>query len=124
MPTGGNAAVADQGTSARRSIDIFSRAGAPVVAVNDGMVRAVGQNAKLGRYVVLQDVYGNQYTYSGLGSVERFYPVPKKNPGPSGNEARAVSAHGTPGQPHPQVVTKRRVFAHPSRPAARRPRTR
>src|SRR5437763_69954 len=119
VKAGQNAAHVIQANARRHQIAIYSNSGAPVIAVNDGLVKRVAHSSQLGRYVVLQDVYGNQYTYSGLGSVERFYPVPKKSPGPSGNEARAVSAHGTPGQPHPQVVTKRRVFAHPSRPAAR-----
>ena len=34
--------------------------------------------AKLGRYIVLQDVYGNRYTYAHLGKVSKRYPVPKQ----------------------------------------------
>ncbi len=138
----GNAAVADAGTSARRSIDIFSRAGAPVVAVNDGMIRAVGSNDKLGRYVVLQDVYGNTYTYSHLGKISATYPAPKQQqpatpvksdvatpptdarpsaPASAGRQARVpaapTSAHGggTAGFARPVKV---RLFAHPSRAAS------
>src|SRR5204863_460605 len=74
----GNAAVADNATSGRRSIDIFAHSGAPVVAVNDGMIRAVGSDHKRGRYVVLQDVYGNTYTYSHLGKISATYPAPKQ----------------------------------------------
>ncbi|MBA2239879.1 MAG: lytic murein transglycosylase, partial [Solirubrobacterales bacterium] len=62
----------------RRGIDIYSRKGAPVVAVNDGTVRKVGRSKKLGRYVVLEDNYGNRYTYSGLGKIAAAYPVPKQ----------------------------------------------
>src|SRR3954447_3419102 len=54
------AALVDSQTS-RRSIDIYSRRHAPVIAVNDGVVKKVGRNDKLGRYVVLQDVYGNRF---------------------------------------------------------------
>jgi murein DD-endopeptidase MepM/ murein hydrolase activator NlpD len=100
---------------ARDGLAIFSDRGAPVVAVNDGEVERIGHTRKHGHYVVLRDSYGNQYTYAGLGNVADFYPVPKKNPGPSGNEAKAVSARTDASRPQPQVTTKRRVFAHPSR---------
>jgi hypothetical protein len=115
VKAGENAAHVVNDDATRHAISIYSSERAPVVAVNDGRVQKVGKNRKLGRYVVLQDVYGNRYTYSGLGSVARYYPVPKKNPGKTGNEARAVNAHGQ----HAQVTTKKRVFAHPSRPNAR-----
>jgi len=74
---GTNAAVPVEGDPSRRSINIFARAGAPVIAVNDGRVAKLGRNKRLGRFVVLQDVYGNRYTYSHLGSLARKYPVPK-----------------------------------------------
>jgi Transglycosylase SLT domain len=115
---GENAAHVVQDDARRHQISIFSQRGAPVVAVNDGKIKKISYNEKLGRYIVLEDVYGNQYTYAGLGSVEDYYPVPKKNPGSDGNEARAVSANDA-GSEGPQVVTKKRVFAHPARPAAR-----
>ena len=52
--------------------------GAPVVAVNDGDDRrSIGHNKKLGNYIVLQDDYGNRFTYAELGRVSRTYPVPK-----------------------------------------------
>jgi hypothetical protein len=73
----GNAAVPVEGDPSRRSINIFARAGAPVIAVNDGRVVKLGKNARLGRFVVLQDVYGNRFTYSHLGSIARRYPVPR-----------------------------------------------
>ncbi|MFL5782169.1 MAG: lytic murein transglycosylase [Thermoleophilaceae bacterium] len=117
VKTGENAANVVNDDASRKSISIFSSEHAPVIASNDGQVKKVGRNKKLGRYVVVQDVYGNRYTYSGLGSVAHYYPVPKKNPGKTGHEARAVSANKG---PHPQVVSKPRVFAHPTRPNARK----
>jgi len=113
---GQNAAHVVGEVAGRHQIAIYSASGAPVVAVSDGVVKRVSHNKQLGRYIVLQDVYGNQYTYSGLGSVEHYYPVPKKDPGTSGHEARAVSANGG---HNPHVVTKKRVFAHPARLHAR-----
>jgi murein DD-endopeptidase MepM/ murein hydrolase activator NlpD len=54
-----------------RGIDIFSHEGAPVVAVNDGVIKAIGETPKLGRYIVLEDPYGNRYTYAELGEIVR-----------------------------------------------------
>ena len=56
----------------RREIDIFSREGAPVIAVNDGRIKDITGNT-----VVLEDVFGNEYTYRGLGSVSELYPAAK-----------------------------------------------
>ncbi|MGH2853568.1 MAG: lytic murein transglycosylase [Solirubrobacteraceae bacterium] len=54
---------------------IYSQAGAPVIAVQDGQITAVGDSPALGRYVSLRDAYGNTYTYAQLGSVAALYPV-------------------------------------------------
>ncbi|MGB9183608.1 MAG: lytic murein transglycosylase [Solirubrobacteraceae bacterium] len=74
---GVNAAVAIGSTPGSTGTSIFAKQGAPVIAVNDGKIVKVGQNAQLGRYVELQDATGNIYTYSQLGSVSKTYPVPK-----------------------------------------------
>ncbi len=74
-----NAAKIVASNDKRRSINIYSRRGAPVIAVNDGVVKKVGRSKKLGRYIVLQDVFGNRYTYAHLGQVSKSYPVPKRN---------------------------------------------
>ena len=50
-----------------------------MIAVNDGVVKKIGKSRKLGRFIVLQDVYGNRYTYAHLGQVSKRYPVPKSN---------------------------------------------
>ena len=91
---GENAAHLVESSDSRRSIDIFSKKGAPVVAVNDGVIKKIGRNKKLGRFVMLQDVYGNRYTYAHLGSVSKVYPVPKANATPSPDRsARALAAN-------------------------------
>ena len=69
-----NAAALVDSNASRRSINIYSRRGAPVIAVNDGVVKKIGENSKLGRFVVLQDVYGNRFTYAHLGSVSQALP--------------------------------------------------
>jgi murein DD-endopeptidase MepM/ murein hydrolase activator NlpD len=72
---GANAAFAVESRATRRDIRVFARRGAPVIAVNDGRVVAIGRSRRLGRYVRLQDVYGNTFTYANLGRVSRSYPV-------------------------------------------------
>ena len=47
------------------------------IAVNDGRVVRIGTSKRLGHFVMLQDVYGNTYTYGHLGSVAKTYPAPK-----------------------------------------------
>ncbi|HEX4729919.1 MAG TPA: lytic murein transglycosylase [Solirubrobacterales bacterium] len=67
----GNAAEVISSSPTRRGINIFAKQGSPVVAVNDGVVRKFGHSSKLGNFVVLEDTYGNRYTYAGLGKLVR-----------------------------------------------------
>ena len=90
----GNAANVVESDDNRDDIEIFAKQGAPVVATNDGEIKKIGVSKKLGRYVTLQDVYGNRYTYSGLGSTAKYYPVPKADAGDPKLSARAVKANG------------------------------
>jgi len=148
LKAGQNAAHVVNGQANRDSIDIFSSDRAPVVATNDGQIKQIGNDPQHhGRFVVLQDVYGNQYTYNGLGSVARAYPVPKVDNSFKG--VKAVTAHsghdqkpkaaasagrqlsGGQAPSHAAVPVKRapatsasvaykpRVFAHPSRANSR-----
>jgi hypothetical protein len=145
---GENAANVVESDDSRRSIDIFASKGSPVVAVNDGEIKKIGRNKKLGRHVVLQDVYGNRYTYAHLGEVSRFYPVPKQDANDPKRSARAVSANADPRPDQPasagrqldasdkqaerdrggdvpdsstqaSAPVKERLFAHPDLPGAR-----
>jgi hypothetical protein len=74
----GNVADVVSSSPTRRGINIYSHKGAPVVAVNDGTIQRLGQNKKLGRFVVLEDNYGNRFTYAQLGHLAKAYAVPKK----------------------------------------------
>ena len=140
----GNAAMVVESDAARRGIKIYSRADAPVIAVNDGRVVKLGKTKRLGRFVMLQDVYGNTYTYAHLGEVSRTYPAPKPRsarrgkdkehertptrdaaaPAGAGADARSAGADlaevdedaGAEAAPLP---LKERLFAHPTRPEAR-----
>jgi hypothetical protein len=73
----GNAAMVVESDGQRRDIEIFSRDRAAVIAVNDGRVTRMGKNKRLGRFIEIQDVYGNTYTYAHLGEVAKTYPAPK-----------------------------------------------
>ena len=70
----GNAADVVSGSPTRRGINIYSHEGAPVVAVNDGTITKIGHNKQLGNYIVLQDDYGNRFTYAQLGRVVEGLP--------------------------------------------------
>jgi hypothetical protein len=70
-PEYGNAAEVISSSPTPRGINIFSKKGAPVVAVNDGVIRKLGSSDRLGNFVVLEDTYGNRYTYAELGNLVR-----------------------------------------------------
>ncbi|HEU4705783.1 MAG TPA: lytic murein transglycosylase [Solirubrobacterales bacterium] len=69
----GSAAEVISSSPTPRGINIFTKQGAPVVAVNDGVIRKLGHSAKLGNFVVLEDTYGNRYTYAELGRLVRSH---------------------------------------------------
>ena len=125
--TQGNAAMVVEGDGARRGIKIFSRDKAPVIAVNDGRVVKLGHSKRLGRFVMLQDVYGNTYTYAHLGEVEKTYPAPRDRSHRGGHregDGKKKGAFKAAKQiVKPEVAAdappvKERLFAHPERPAA------
>ena len=74
---------------------IYSTVGAPVIAVQDGVITRMGESPTLGRYISLRDAYGNTYTYAELGGVAQLYPVLElrgHSSTPSGHEAQASSS--------------------------------
>jgi Transglycosylase SLT domain len=73
----GNAADIIASSPTRRGINIYSREGAPIVAVHDGVIKRIGQSPRLGSYIVLQDAYGNRFIYAELGRIVKVHPVPK-----------------------------------------------
>jgi hypothetical protein len=81
----GNAADVITSSPTRRGINIFAARGAPVVAVNDGVIAKMGQSDRLGKYVVLEDAYGNRFTYAELGRIVRDH---RKVVVPTGREKR------------------------------------
>ena len=102
---GQNAAHVVESDGTRRDIRIFSRQGAPVVAVNDGRITRLGHSRRLGNFVELQDTYGNTYLYSGLGQIAKTFPFPRERkarrgdlalpesgPAPKGPASRSTKA--------------------------------
>jgi murein DD-endopeptidase MepM/ murein hydrolase activator NlpD len=89
-----NAALPVDPVAHRTGINIFAKAGAPVIAVQDGRIVGEGRSQKLGNYLRLQDAYGNTYTYSGLKTIVSRYPVPKPT-----TESAAQVAHDLAAKP-------------------------
>jgi hypothetical protein len=105
-PTPGQSAAAATGgpsSSVQRFGNLIAPAGAPVLAVQDGKIVGLGRSRKLGNYVILRDVYGDVFTYAGLGSIAPTYSPPKLDG--AGQVAGVVAAGAeagnepTPGQP-------------------------
>ncbi len=100
----GFTSVAGTGSVATKTLvgtTIYSQAGAPVIAVEDGEVVQVGNSPTLGHFVSLRDAYGNTYTYGQLGEVASVYPVlephvrttvSKRITGTSANRAKSEQA--------------------------------
>jgi murein DD-endopeptidase MepM/ murein hydrolase activator NlpD len=75
---GHNAAVPVEANTSRRGINVYAKAGSPAIATQDGKVVKVGKSKRLGRFIQLEDVYGNTYTYAHLKKVAQAYAVPKE----------------------------------------------
>ena len=109
----------------RRGIKIFSKKGAPVIAVNDGRVTAIGTSKRLGRFIKLQDVYGNTYTYAHLGKVAKRYPAPKAKQVSKREiqkELKLPDKDAAPDRGRVGLDRARRARAERRRPSARRRR--
>ena len=140
---GENAAVPVEARSNRRSIDIYAKAGTPVIAVQDGKIVRIGSNLRLGRFVMLRDAYGNTYTYGHLKKLAREYPVPRPRsvsrdqvarelrlpkpdpkptaPASAGTQVRSAPAKQPKAAAAPKELVKpdlvkERLYANPSRP--------
>jgi hypothetical protein len=94
-----------------------------VVAVQDGRIEKIGSSRALGRYVVLRDVYGDVFTYAGLGSVASSY-LPPLAPQVAGVSRAALAARASTAPAKQSSDAARRlpitlhVKARPSRAAA------
>jgi membrane-bound lytic murein transglycosylase B len=71
------AAPASVASAAPQFVDLMSAPNAAVVAVADGRILGLGNSHKLGKYVILRDLYGDVFTYAGLGSIAPSYRLPR-----------------------------------------------
>ncbi len=100
------------GAAPRRNLRIFAEAGAPVVAVQDGEIVRVGRTARLGRFVMLRDAYGNTYTYAHLAKVSKRVLVAKEQAPPPPPAANPLQT------PVPDPVPTEPASAGSNKPAA------
>ncbi len=122
----GNPANLVEASKARKQIRIFAKKGSPAIATQDAKVVKLGTEKGLGKYVVIEDVYGNRYTYGNLASIAKYHAVPrpstsakkstaeserpKKDPKPT---QAATAGHQTAAPASPRTA-KRRLRAHPA----------
>ena len=101
----------------RRGIDIFTRDGAAVVAVNDGRIVRAGRTPKLGAFIRMQDVYGNTYTYAHLDRVAQTFPAPRPAPATKGEIAAELALPDVDAAPAGPASTTTRAQARARRRA-------
>ncbi|MGZ6695339.1 MAG: lytic murein transglycosylase [Solirubrobacteraceae bacterium] len=144
----GNVALPVTSSANRKGINIFAKAGSPAIATQDGRIVRMGENKRLGKFIMLRDVYGNTYTYARLKKLAAVYPVPKEktvsraavakelklpkaDPKPTApaSAGRQVAPKAKPAKPAPKAapkaapaaaptMRKERLFANPGRPTA------
>jgi hypothetical protein len=95
---------------------IYTEAGAPVIAVQDGQVVQIGDSPELGHFISLRDAYGNTYTYAKLGSVAALYPVLKPHEGTGSTDKAAKQPEG-PDEPKPTAPASAGTHAGVAPPA-------
>jgi hypothetical protein len=100
---GQNAARMISDDPKRKNIRIFAKKGSPVIAVNDGVVKKIGQSSELGKYIVVEDNFGNRFTYGNLGSISDRYPVPKEDLRKQAEAATRTAATAKSGDPKPNA---------------------
>ncbi len=75
----GSAAAARAGRGKKaedlRFIDLLGAPEEAVTAAEDGRIVKLGRSHKLGNYLALRDIYGDVFTYAGLGSIAPRYHV-------------------------------------------------
>ncbi len=93
---------------------IYSQAGAPVIAAQDGRITQIDPTGPFGPSISLMDAYGNTYTYAGLGTLASLYPVleaveaghlSRAHGSSSGRADRVTAIH-----PHRPRVARRHAF--------------
>ncbi len=120
-PTVAASATSTSATSTGpRLVDVRSEPNARAVAVQDGRVVKLGYSRKLGRYVILRDVYGDVFTYAGLAGIAPTYKLAKSETAANPSAQRASdstrsTARSTASASATKPTGKVRVFARPYR---------
>ncbi len=133
-----------EGNANRSGVSVYADAGAPVIAVGDVKVTKIGVNKRLGRFIQVQDAYGNTYTYGRLAKISQRYaaakpqkvdpaevkrmlaeaPKDKKptrpasstdRPAPKTTTTRPTPDKELPAAPAVTAAVKQRLFANPTR---------
>jgi membrane-bound lytic murein transglycosylase B len=94
---------------------------ASVVAVQDGRIVRLGDSRRLGKYLVLRDVYGDLFTYAGLGSIARSYVLPKAQRGSQGSPAVEAASRRDPMPSQPASAGSQPPITLQVKPADRAP---
>jgi hypothetical protein len=117
VPTGASAT-----SVGLRLVDVRGEPNARAVAVQDGRIVKLGYSRKLGRYVILRDVYGDVFTYAGLGGIAHSYKLPKSESAAilashSASTSTRVASASSPAASatESKPAGKVRVFARPYR---------
>ncbi len=125
-PKAAAAGVSGKGKKGEQSvqlIDLMSAPNASVVAAQDGRVLKLGSSRKLGRYLVLRDVYGDVFTYAGIGSVASHYRRPKAPHAAASAGSSAVAAVAKTPEPKPTLpATAGRQLPHTLKVKAHKPK--
>jgi hypothetical protein len=77
---------------------------ASVVAVADGRIVKIGDSRRLGKYVVLRDVYGDVFTYAELGSIASSYRLAKSASGPTRSPVVEAASSKAPAPTQPATA--------------------
>lgn len=116
-------AAANAPAKASQLVELLGAPGAPVVAVENGRIVHLGRSHTLGRYLVLRDIYGDVFTYAGLGSIAPRYrpsvPSPARNTHPAVASAGAADpAPRLPATAGHQTPLTLKVSSHAARALA------
>jgi murein DD-endopeptidase MepM/ murein hydrolase activator NlpD len=117
----GNAALPVTSSSTRKGINVFSAAGSPVIAVQDGKIVKMGRTDRLGKYIQLRDVYGNTYTYGHLKKLSVAYPVPKEKTVSGAQVKKELHLAAPKKDPKPTAPASAGTQVTPKAPAAAAP---
>ena len=98
------ATKAAAGAQPLQLVDLMSAPNASVVAVQNGRIVRIGDSRKLGKYVILRDVYGDVFTYAGLGSIAPTYSLAKIPSAPAKSPVVEVASTADPAPSQPATA--------------------